>query len=74
MNSIYKKLYSAGGLVLLAIAFLAVIAISQTSLRGIRMDLTENKLYTLSEGTRNILRNIDEVVQFRVIERASVFL
>ncbi|MEL7448293.1 MAG: Gldg family protein [Pseudomonadota bacterium] len=64
-NTAYRKLYSAGGLALLAIAFLGVIAISQATLRGLRIDLTENKLYTLSEGTRNILKDIDEPVHLK---------
>jgi ABC-type uncharacterized transport system involved in gliding motility auxiliary subunit len=31
-------------------------------LRGARMDLTENRLYTLSEGTRRIVATLDEPV------------
>ncbi|MEM9056008.1 MAG: Gldg family protein [Pseudomonadota bacterium] len=65
MNAINKRLYSAGGLALLAIAFLGVVALSQNSLRGLRLDLTENKLFTLSDGTRNILRAIDEPVYLK---------
>ncbi|MEM6640356.1 MAG: GldG family protein, partial [Pseudomonadota bacterium] len=39
---------------------LAVLFISNAVLRGARLDLTENKLYSISPGTKNILRNIDE--------------
>ena len=30
--------------------------------RGVRLDLTENQLFTISDGTRNILQDIDEPV------------
>ncbi|GMR14847.1 MAG: GldG family protein [Gammaproteobacteria bacterium] len=57
-----RSLISAGALVLLAVLLVALTILSSVFLKGIRVDLTENGLYTLSDGTRNILRNMDEPV------------
>lgn len=60
-----KNWYSAGALGLLAILFLALTMLSGTLLTGARLDLTENKLYTLSPGTVNLLRSIEEPITLR---------
>jgi len=57
-----KNLYSYGSLALLLLLFMAISMLSSNLLKGLRFDLTENKLYTLSEGTRNILKNLEEPV------------
>jgi len=57
-----RSIYSAGALVLLAILFVALTILSSVFLKGMRFDLTKNSMYTLSEGTRNILKNMDEPV------------
>jgi ABC-type uncharacterized transport system involved in gliding motility auxiliary subunit len=49
-----------GGLVALAVLFLAVVMLSNAGLRGMRVDLTQNKLYTLSPGTQQVLRDLKE--------------
>jgi ABC-type uncharacterized transport system involved in gliding motility auxiliary subunit len=51
---------SGTGLVVLALLFLALTILANALFRGYRLDLTENKLYTLADGTQNILRSIDE--------------
>ncbi|PWN56416.1 Gldg family protein [Abyssibacter profundi] len=56
------KLFSRWGLALVAVIALAIIALANTLFGGVRMDLTENKLYTLSDGARNILRDLDEPI------------
>ena len=60
-----KNWYSAGALGLLAVLFLALTMLSGTLLTGARLDLTENKLYTLSDGTTNLLRSIEEPITLR---------
>ncbi len=50
------------GLVTIAAIFIVAVSISNTMFRGMRLDLTENNLYTLSAGTKNILGNIDEPI------------
>ena len=52
----------ASSLVLLLIAFVIAVIVSNQLFKGVRIDLTENELYTLSDGTKNIVRNIDEPI------------
>ncbi|MDX2419291.1 MAG: Gldg family protein [Xanthomonadales bacterium] len=62
MKQKIRSAYSAGILLLLPILFVTLTIMSTVFLKGMRVDLTENGLYTLNEGTRNILRNMDEPV------------
>lgn len=57
-----RKTLTGCALVILALLFVAVVLLGNTLLRGARVDLTQNRLYTLSEGTRNILTKLDEPV------------
>ncbi len=57
-----KKLMSGGALAVLAVLFVAVILICNSLFRGAQADLTQNHLYTLSQGTKNILADIDEPI------------
>jgi ABC-type uncharacterized transport system involved in gliding motility auxiliary subunit len=57
-----RKLLSVGALVVLAVLLVALILISNAALRGARVDLTQNHLYTLSQGTKNILSAIEEPI------------
>jgi ABC-type uncharacterized transport system involved in gliding motility auxiliary subunit len=57
-----KFIYSLGSLVLLLILFVAISMLSGSLLRGMRADLTQNGLYTLSDGSRNILGELQEPV------------
>lgn len=57
-----KKLLTFGALAVLAVLFVAVILVSNTLFRGARLDLTQNHLYTLSQGTKNILSSIEEPI------------
>jgi ABC-type uncharacterized transport system involved in gliding motility auxiliary subunit len=56
------KLYSIGALLLVALLFGVLTLLSSNLLTGARIDLTENRLYTLSEGTINILESLEEPV------------
>jgi ABC-type uncharacterized transport system involved in gliding motility auxiliary subunit len=49
-------------LVVLLLALGAAVMASNVLLRGWRIDLTENELYTLSAGTRKVLESIDEPI------------
>ena len=56
-----KSLYSSFGLSAIGIALLiGVLLIS--FLPGFRIDLTEDKLYSLSDGTRNIVGSLDQPI------------
>jgi len=57
-----RKLQSAVGIVLAAVLFVAVILIADHVLRGYRVDLTADHLYTVSDQTREIIRDIDEPI------------
>ncbi|BAN50282.1 Gldg family protein [Metapseudomonas resinovorans] len=57
-----RTLYSGAGLLLIALAFLAFNMLSGLTLTNARVDLTEQKLYTISDGTRKILGEIDEPI------------
>ena len=47
------------------VLFVAVNVIAEQVLRGTRIDLTENGLYTLSAGTRKVLAKIQEPITLR---------
>ena len=68
-----RSLYFVLSLVLLAVLFAALTVLSGRILRGARVDLTENHLYTLSDGTRNILEGLQEPVNLYLFlsEKAS---
>ncbi len=57
-----KKLLSGTALFVITILFLAFIMIINLSITGVRADLTDNNLYTMSEGTKSILKKIDEPI------------
>ncbi|MFN4291125.1 MAG: Gldg family protein [Permianibacter sp.] len=57
-----KNLFSRAGLVLLALAFVALTILSTLVMRGWRIDLTENQLYSLSDGTERIIGRLSEPV------------
>ena len=54
-----KRLFSKAGLLVLAlVTLLLTIGVSQL-FKGARVDLTQDQLYTLSEGTQNLLKKLD---------------
>jgi ABC-type uncharacterized transport system involved in gliding motility auxiliary subunit len=61
-----KRLISGTGLVLGVCLFVSLNIISNAMLTNWRLDLTEDRLYTLSDGTLNILDQIDEPVVLRM--------
>lgn len=58
-----KKWFSIGALIVLALLFVAINIVAGVSMRSARLDLTEGKLYTLSEGSRNIAKLPKEPVR-----------
>ena len=52
--------------VLAVIIFMAVNIFANTTFRGIEVDLTEERLFTLSDGTREILKDINEPLTVRL--------
>ncbi len=62
MKMSYIKSLTAGSLLLLAVVFVLLTVVSNSLLRGVRLDLTEDGQYTLSEGTKSVLASIDEPI------------
>ncbi|MEM7617495.1 MAG: Gldg family protein, partial [Pseudomonadota bacterium] len=52
-------------IIAILVIFIAVNLVFNISFRGISFDLTSNKIYTLSDGTKNILANIDEPINLK---------
>jgi ABC-type uncharacterized transport system involved in gliding motility auxiliary subunit len=65
-GGINRRTLAWGGLALGAVILLAVNLIASSALRDARIDLTKERLYTISDGTRKSLRAIDEPVDIRV--------
>ncbi|MDR2012786.1 MAG: Gldg family protein [Rhodanobacter sp.] len=57
-----RKALSGSALAVLAVLFVAVMLLVNVAFRGARVDLTQSHLYTLSQGTRTILKSIDEPI------------
>jgi len=54
------------GLVIALVLLLAVNSFSSNVFTGARIDLTENRIYTLTQGTRNILAALQEPIHLRL--------
>jgi gliding motility-associatede transport system auxiliary component len=57
-----SSLFSKAGLAIVAVATIVAVAII-SSLPSLRIDLTEDKLYSLSDGTRNIVANLQAPIE-----------
>lgn len=66
MKSGSKALLTGTGLVAAFAAFFGFNILVNQGLRDTRIDLTEARLYTLSDGTRNVLKAIPEPVTLRL--------
>ena len=62
-HAIKNSVISGTGLLLAISLFIATIILANTALTTWRIDLTQNKLFTLSKGTKNILNTLEEPVQ-----------
>lgn len=58
-----RNTLSGTSLLLLAVLFVSVVLLTNTLFNGIRLDLTENSLYTLSDGTHKILQKLEEPIK-----------
>lgn len=56
----------AGGLALAVVLLLAFNIFANATFQSLRLDLTEGKLFTLSQGTLNVLKAIDEPIKVRL--------
>lgn len=60
-----KALLTGTGLIAAFAIFFGVNVLSNQGLRSARIDLTEARLYTLSDGTRNVIKAIPEPITLR---------
>jgi ABC-type uncharacterized transport system involved in gliding motility auxiliary subunit len=65
MDGLMKRSPHGLALVLLAVIFVSLNVFSNLSLRAARLDLTQNNLFTLSQGTLNILARVEEPVTLK---------
>jgi len=68
-----NKLLSTTGLLIVAGLLLAINLFAGQVFKSTRVDLTDNQLYTLSDGTKNILSKIDEPVTLRLFFSEKFF-
>jgi ABC-type uncharacterized transport system involved in gliding motility auxiliary subunit len=61
-----KSTLGIGTLIALGALLLGVTILANSVLRGLRVDLTQNDLYTIAPGTRNILANLKEPITLRL--------
>jgi ABC-type uncharacterized transport system involved in gliding motility auxiliary subunit len=66
MKTLSRRSAPLIALALLALGFVALVALNSVVLRGARLDLTEKGLYTLSDGTRNLLGRVEEPVRLKL--------
>ena len=62
MTTRQQRKIGTASLVLLGLVFVAAVTANNTLLGGLRFDLTENDLYTVSPGTRALLSSIQEPI------------
>lgn len=62
MSTQKQQRIGSSSLIVLALAFVAAIIVSNQLFRGVALDMTEDNLYTLSDGTRRILDKIEEPI------------
>ena len=76
MRAALSKIFTARphgvALVLLTLIFLSLNLFSNLALRNARLDLTENGLFTLSDGTRNIVAGLQEPVRLKFYYSRSI--
>jgi len=61
-----KALLSTTGLLLALLLFLGFNILAGAGLKSLRVDLTRNRLYTLSPGTLNLLAGLQEPIKLRL--------
>jgi ABC-type uncharacterized transport system involved in gliding motility auxiliary subunit len=57
-----KSTLGVGGLAIVGVLFVGIMLLANLLLRGAKLDLTADKLFTISEGTENIVHGLAEPV------------
>jgi ABC-type uncharacterized transport system involved in gliding motility auxiliary subunit len=76
MKTLPRRIYALASVAMIVVLFVSVNIVSIVWLRAVRIDLTENGLYSVSDGTRATLAKLQEPVTLRLYysrEAASGF-
>ena len=65
LKSLDRRTLTVSSLVIAALFLFFLNVLSNAEIRSAQVDLTQSKLFTLSEGTKNILASIKEPLTFR---------
>jgi len=68
-----RSFYSASGLLAVLMLLLVINLVSGVFLKNIKFDLTADRLYTLADGTQNILAKLDEPVTLKFYFSEKLF-
>jgi ABC-type uncharacterized transport system involved in gliding motility auxiliary subunit len=60
-----SRALGAASLVLAVVLFLAINVFSEAAIKGVQVDLTENELFTVSDGTKETLAAVKEPITLR---------
>ncbi|TVR83186.1 MAG: ABC transporter [Rhodospirillales bacterium] len=60
-----QTVLSATAIVLVIVLFFAVNILADALLKGVRIDLTEDRLYTVTDATKSVLAGIEEPIRLR---------
>lgn len=63
MNTFHRRTLTGTTLLVIALLFIASVTLVSVLFRSARVDLTTNRLYTLSDGTRSLVGKLEEPVQ-----------
>lgn len=63
MNLLQRRALTGTSLLVIALLFVASVMLVGVLFRGVRLDLTANQLYTVSDGTRAVVNQLEEPVQ-----------
>lgn len=66
MKPLSRKSYGLAAIVLAALVFLGLNIAVDATITSARLDLTENGRFTLSQGTKNIIKNLREPITLRL--------
>lgn len=72
LNSLERNTLGIIGIVLAIVLFVSLNLLSTLTLRSAQLDLTEGKLFTLSDGTREVLSKIEEPIKLRFYASRSL--
>ena len=61
-----RKRLTVASLVVAGVFLFFINILSTLEIQTAQLDLTENKLYTLSQGSKEVIKTIDEPITFRL--------